>query len=310
MLLREISPSDNITAVVLSAFEISCPILADAQFYSRTGPADSVKRAKGTTNKAEIFREINTNNTPAAFTRTYDAVTKKIVSFDAKADVTLEDRNEDPETELLQETSVEAESVGYALQEKFFEGDVDDDSKEFDGMRELATALGNVVTANDQGNPVVLALGNSDAVVSAQQQAVEFMLRFFARVRGGASHCYMNEYLKIRWLTIAKALGYYRQSKDELGNVIELIGNTIIRGAGYTEPGVPLLPFNEANNTSSIFACRWGERKDLTVLTSVGVKARYAGQIGNFLFNNVNMDAAMHLQNPTGLWQCSGWALE
>jgi hypothetical protein len=309
MLLRQISPSDPVTAVVIDGLERSCPILSDAQFYSRPGPADSVKRAKDTEEKEEIFRELNTNNTAQAFTRTYDPVVKKIVSFDTKADVALEDRNEDPEAELAQETRVQAESVGYTLQEKFFEGDVDDDEKEFNGMRELTAATGKIVFANDSADGVVLALGNSDMAVAAQQTAIESLLKFFACIRGGASHAYMNEYLKVRWLTIAKNLGYYRQSKDELGNLIDMIGGTVIRGAGYTEPGTPLLPFTEENNSSSIFACRWGERVDLTVLTSVGVKGRYAGQIGNFLINNVNMDAVMHLQNPTALYQCKGWKL-
>lgn len=133
-------------------------------------------------------------------------------------------------------------------------------------------------------------------------------------VRGGAQFAYMNEYLKIRWLTVAKALGYYRQSKDELGNVIDVIGNVIIKGAGYAKAGTPLLPFTEtcgiSTNTSSIWCVRWGERTNLTCLTSVGLKGRYSGQVGNQIINNINLDMTMHLQDATSLVQLKGFYID
>lgn len=311
MLLREISPSDPVTNLVLQGFEKSAPILKEAQFYAKNGAADSKKRAKATSEKTDLFRALNADNTASTYTPTYDTVTKKIVSFDVSVDVTLEDRNEDPLAELAQETINQSESFGYLLQEELFKADTDDDSQEFNGMEAICEDRSLQETVND-GSGLVLLMGNSDTVVAEQQKAIELLLRLFASVRGGASHAYMNEYLKIRWLTIAKNLGYYRQSKDELGNMIEMIGDTVIRGAGYNEPGSPLLPFTETpggGSSSSIFCVRWGEGKDLTILTSVGIKGRYAGQSGNFLINNVNMDAALHLQNNTAMKQSRGWKL-
>lgn len=309
MKLREISPADPITSLVLEGFEKSAPVWTqDVEFYSKPGPADSVKRAKTTSTKTQIFRALNNNNTAPTWAPTYDPVAKKIVSFDVKVDVALEDRNEDPEAELAQLTKIEAESVGYALQEKFFEGNSDEsegDPLEFDGLRILAANLGNIVNAENGNVPV----GNSNTAISAQQLFIEELLRFFKRVRGGATHAYLNEDLKVRVLTVAKNLGYYRNSKDELGNEVDMIGTVIIRGAGYKENGGLILPFTETGNTTSIFACRFGERVDLTCLTSVGVKARYAGQVGNFLINNVNMDAALHLQNRSALYQLKGLSI-
>jgi len=310
MKLREISPSDPITSLVLTGFERSAlAFTQDVEFYAKTGPADSVKRAKATATKTDTFRALNTDNEAPIYTPNYDPVVKKIVSFDVKVDVVLEDRNEDPEAELAQLTVIEAESHGYALQEAFFEGDDDEsegDPLSFKGLRSLAAATGKIITA-DYG---VLPVGWSNDVIAQQQLAVEELTNFAKRIRGGATHMYMHEDLKTRLLTIAKNLGYYRLSKDELGNEVEMFRGIIIRGAGYQENGGLLLPFTEESNTTSIFACRWGERTNLTCLTSVGVKARYAGQIGNFLINNVNMDAALHLQAPTALYQCKGWKLD
>ncbi|NIR49936.1 hypothetical protein GWO43_15670 [candidate division KSB1 bacterium] len=277
-------------------------------FYTRTGSSDLVKDAKLDSAETKITRSINEDNVATPPTRPETTIAKKIVSFDAKVDVTLEDRNEDPETELAQETLQKARDASWRLQEMFFEADTGSDSEDFDGMRQLVHASWKLTDG------VLVPVGGSDSMVEAQQLAIEKFLQHSARVRGGASHAYMNEFLKIRWLTIAKHLGYYRQSKDELGSVIEMIGNVILRGAGYKENGNTLLPFNKSvggfSNTSEIFFVRWGERTDLTLLTSVGVRGRFAGQIGNFLVNNINMDAVMHAQNRTALVQSQGWRLD
>jgi len=311
MSTRDISPADPISHAAIRGLMDTWPILNDIEFYTRTGPADSVKRAPSGTNASKITRSLNEANTPTAGSRSYDTVTKKIVSFDAKVDVMLEDRNEDPEAELMVQTYLEAVEAGWVGQDMSFSGDVGGDAEDFDGMANLVQA-DQIITFETNG--IYIPVGNSDANMGYQQKAIEYLLKAFASIRGGATHAYMNEYVKVRWLTVAKALGYYRQSKDELGNLIEYIGNTIIRGAGYKKDGTLILPLSEtcgtSNNTSSMFACRWGERKDLTALTSVGVKGRYAGQSGNQIINNVNLDMVLHLQDYTALYQFKGWQLE
>jgi len=306
MLLRQVSTSDPVSQLALAGLEETAPILQDAQFYTRPGSADRVKHAREGTAKTKITRSLNEANTATAPTVSYDTPAKKIVSFDVKVDVILEDRNEDAEAELAHQTFLESIEAGWELQELFFEGDNGADAEDFDGMRNIVNATWILTDG------LLIPAGNADAIVEAQQLAVEKFMQHSARVRGGASHAYMNEYLKIRWLTIAKALGYYRQSKDELGNMIEQIGNVVIRGAGYAKAGTPLLPFTETSpnpSSSSIFFVRWGERRNLTLLTSVGVKGRFAGQSGNFIINNINLDATLYLQDDTALVQSKGWTL-
>lgn len=307
MLLRKLSPGDPVTNLALEGLEQTAPILSDAQWYNRPGSADNVKRARlGTA--GTIFRALNSDNSATAPTPVYDLVAKKLISYDSKVDVALEDRNEDPIEELAHQTRLDAVEIGYVLQEKFFEGDTGDDANEFDGLRNKVIA-GNV-RAED---PIPLLLGNSDANRQAQQQFLEAFLSSAATVKGGASHAYMNALLKIRLLIIGKELGYYRNQKDEFGDTIEQIGDVIIRSAGYKSDGTPLLPLTETLGdhltTSSIFFARWGERSDLTVLSSKGVVGRHAGQSGNYYINNVNCDAALVLQNQNALVQHKGWAL-
>jgi hypothetical protein len=311
MLLSEISPNDPLTNLALAGLVSRAPVLNDMQFYARPGSADRVKSSREGTTAATYFRSLNeTPNTSTAATPVYQTPLKKIVSYDAKVDRILQHRQEPIEDELAYQVQLESEEAGWILQEKFFEGDDAANAEEFDGLKNLVDATWIKPTA---ANGIVLQLGNSDDAVAAQQVAVEELLKLFATVRGGASHAYMNEYLKIRWISIAKALGYYRQSKDELGNLIEQIGSTIIRGAGFKKDGTAILPFTEtlggATNCSSIYAVRWGERTDLTALTSIGLKVEMPVQSGNLIIANANMDMTLVLQNVTALVKSTGWRL-
>lgn len=309
MLLPQISPSDPVTNQALEGLMETCPILQDVQFYSRSGPADNVKKSPSSSD-TDTFRGLNDDNTPSDGDRNYESYGKKIVSFDAKIDVVYEDRNEDVATELATQTYIEARERGFVLQEKFFEADSGVNADEFDGIRATMPAA----NVNTPDSNTLVPLGNSDANFTAQQEAIERFLNEARKIKGGASHAYQNGTLGIRFLSVAKNLGYYRKSKDELGNVIEQIRNVVVRDAGLKTNGDDILPFNETvnaeANTSSIFFTRWGERTDLSVLTSRGLVGRFAGQINNHIINNVNMDAVLVLQDDTAIQQSEGWQLE
>jgi len=305
MNIREISQNDPISNLALDGLLESAPILDDAQFYSSDGNADTLKDAlTGSDPAGKITRSINEANPESTHTRPETAYPKKLVSFTSKADAALEDRNIDPNTELAQITYQDAYRRGFVLQNMFFEGDSAADAEDFDGFRNLVTA-GNIL--NDG---VVVPVGG-DAVAADQQTAIERLLQHFASVRGGAQFAYMNDSLRIRWLTVAKKLGYYSQSHDELGNQIERIGDTIIRGAGKDYAGADLLPFTETvpvANSSSIFLARYAERMNLTALTSAGVHGRFS-EDATFLKNTVNFDITLILQDPKALVQSQGWRL-
>jgi len=115
MLLRAASAQGPVENIVLTAFEKNAPIVKDLEFYQKSGSADSLKRARTTDTKTKITRSINEPNVAPAPVNNYDPVLKKIVSFDAKVDVILEDRNEDPELELAHQTKIEAEEAAWVF---------------------------------------------------------------------------------------------------------------------------------------------------------------------------------------------------
>lgn len=309
MNIRNASPSDPISQVALEGMLLHAPVLEDIEFYIKPGASD-LRKQKRDGSTSQIFRALNANNSATPPDISYETVPKKLVSFDASVDVANEDRNEDVHEELAAQTRSEAISAGFIFQEKYFEADPASDEKEFSGLRALVHS-DSILLAGENG--LEIPLGNTDAKLSAQQRAVERLLQHIATVRGGATHAYMNESLKTRLLTVAKALNYYRNSQDELGNSIDMINNVIIRGAGYKESGAALLPFNEAvgnsADCSSIFLVRHGERVDLSAVTSAGVKGRFAGQFGNLITNNINLDMALSIDNKYAIVQSKGWRL-
>lgn len=315
--INQVSPGDPVSNLALEGILTTCPILQDVEFMPKPGSSPYLRDAREGTVLASYFRSLNENNTATPPTPAYSAIPKKIVSFDAKVDVVIEDRNELPEAELALQTRLEAIEAGWALQYKIFFGDDGVNAEEFDGLDTLVHADWDLSLADaafgSNADGHLIELGSDNSAVLSQQKAIEYLLTFMSMVRGGASHIYMPEALKIRLLTVAKNLGYYRQSKDELGNSIDIINDTVIRGAGRQKDGTEVLGFSEIVGTSedcaAIYGVRWGDGIDLYAITSVGVKGRFAGQSGNFITNNINMDMAFHRQNNTALVKLTGWRI-
>lgn len=310
MNIREVSPNDPVSQVALNALMEGAPILQDAEFYTRDGSADTLKQRR-TGNASTLFRSINENNVAVPPNPVYLPLAKKIASYDSKVDVVLEDRNEDPETELATQTRLDGIEHGYMLQEAFFTADEGTNAEAFNGFSALVKPAQVVTPTSAQ----VLQLGG-DAVKQSQQEFVEGFLNFAEKIPagGGQVFAYMNGLMRTRMTAVAKALGYYSDELDDMSRRIERIGDVVIRSAGHQSDGTMLLPFDKTlganTKTSSIFFVRWGERTGMTCLTSVGVKGRYAGQVGNFLINNVNLDIAIAEATPKSLWEWRGVALE
>ena len=307
--LRELSPSDAVTNRALDGLYATASILNDVEFFPRTGSSALVKTARQAGAKTKITRSINEDVSATPPTPNYDTIAKKIVSWSAKVDKIIEDRNEDVDEELSLQTRLESEEAGYELQDLFFSGDSGSDAEDFDGFINMVDS-GQVLWSGTNG--LALPLGG-DSQKSAQQQAVEKLLEHIQMVKGGATHMYMNPTLKVRWTMVGKALGLYTKSIDEFGQTVERIGDVIIRSTGRKRDGSLYLPFSEtrgtATQTASIYLCRWGEGTDLTALTSKGLSGEYLGRVGSFYTNQFDLDIALVLQDTTALVRSGGWKL-
>jgi hypothetical protein len=306
--LRDVSPGDPASNRALDGFEDSAPILQDLEFFQGGGDADRSKDGPGG-NAQDLFRNMNEEKTAPKATRSYSLVPKRIVSFKSKADTVLEDRNESPEAELSRQTYEDGMEQGFKFQDAFFHADNGLNNKAFDGVFALASANGLVDTPSS--GAIEVPLGNSDANTVKQQQAIEKLTLFLRTVN--ASHAYMPVALAIRFISIAKHLGYYR-SVDRMGRQLDMIGNTVIRDGGFAaeQSDEEVIKFNETvngqSNTASIVACRHAEGAMLTCKTSAGMKATFSEQ-GDFIQNSVNLDMTVSLRSQRALRQFKGWKL-
>lgn len=300
-LLAQISPNDPIsTGAVLGLSRHSS--LFNLLDFSAVGGNSVILQNRQYSPNTTIFRDINEDNTSTPPGIDDQSVIKRIVSFDASADVTLEDRDIDPTTVLAQRTVEEAENASWLLQTAFIHGAYSAQTKSFDGL----LALTPQANYKDTGKPC--PVGNDNDVVSAMQEAIEQLLFLQQMVLGGATHAVVNDVLKVRFLTMAKQLGYYRMSKDELGAEVDQIGSLTLVGAGMKADGSYNLPFDASTKKTSIIVFRQGT-KGLKCITSKGVVGRYTGQVGNKYVNNVNLDAALALDDSKGMFVSTGWSL-
>jgi hypothetical protein len=314
MRIEQASASNPVTNLALQGLMQTCPILADVDFFIRPGSSPQIKKSREGATPASIWRSLNENKTSTPPTPIYESQTKRILSWQTQVDKILEQRNEDPIAELAFQSLIEARENGWILQDKFFNGDNGTDAEEIDGFVNKVAAGQTLSLATDgYTNGLQVPVGNSDTNTGAQQNFIEEVLKMIEMVRGGASHLYVPANLKIRMLTVARNLGYYKQSKDELGASVDMIGDTIIRSAGRNKDGSSIIPFNEtvgsSSDCASIYAVRWGEGVDLTALTSAGLVGEAAGLVGKFYTNEFDMDLALVLQDETALVKKTGWRL-
>jgi len=312
----ELSATDPRTTLVLNNFVETAPIVRDlnaqSAFYTAEGSADTLREGRDGT-VSDIFRSINSDNNPSAANVTYVTGDKKIVSFSASVDKINEQRGSDIDSELAYETAQKAEDAGYAFQTAMFEGDSGQDADSFDGFRALCKS------ANVESPPskLVLPIGG-DSKRAEQMEFFEYLFNWMEAIPGGAEYLYCNNKLRNRMLMAAKNIGYYRQTKDALDQRVEMIGDVIVRGAGHKADGSLNLPFNETfndgtthNDTSSLFAVRYGTRRQVTMLTSNGgCLVDFDDNYGtNHIAHHVNMDSAPILQEPDALQQLEGVGL-
>lgn len=310
MNLRQLSAGDPVTAIGLQGLFERCPILEDAQFYQVGGDLDRLEKTVAAGGSDTITRALNTENTPISKTPAYANITKYIVSRTIKIDNIVAQRGRDMTQELADKSLTEMRLVGSRLQRMFVKGDSGSVTTDFDGFENIVDA--SCVLSGDQLGKLVPVGG--DAVAGGQQEAVERLLSNAAYCKAfyqGKVWAYMNSLLAIRITSVAKKLGYYSQIQV-MGQLVDAIGDIIIRPLGMDEDGTHFLPFTETpngGNSSSIWFVGWGEKSGVTCPTSAGLVGEYKAGDNIFGFNQYDLDMGMGVQDKNALVQSPGWKL-
>ncbi len=309
MKIRQISPNDPVTNIVLDAFEEEAPIFNDIEAYQVGGNADSLEKAGDGKSQASIFRDVNNHEERARPTYGDVPVTKKIVSGDSGVDKVYEQRNVDIVSKLESNTKRDAKEDAKVFRSKIWTGDSATESDEIDGIHTLTPAA-RIETLD---NAIILPLGG-DAAKQYQQEFFEKFILTHVNMPWNEFFAYMPESWTLRLVTAAKNLGYYKEIDTPVGKAVK-IGKAIIKSYGYDAAGNELFAPSDqgvpgSNLTSTFTYVKWGEEENLTMATSKGLVGEYLGLVKKIYTNTWDLDANLVLQNDKALYQIKGFGLK
>ncbi|WP_029100211.1 major capsid protein [Brevibacillus thermoruber] len=164
-------------------------------------------------------------------------------------------------------TEMKAKALALAITNQYFNGDTAVNPKGFDGLKKRLTGK-QVITAGDNGATLTLTM--LDELIDAVEGTPDAIF---------CSKAMRREIKKI----IQSHNGYSESDKDAFGRPVMTYGGIPIRVIETDNTGTEILDFNEtqgtANNTSSIYAVKFGAEQYVSGLQNGGVSVRDLGEL-------------------------------
>ncbi len=294
MKLHQVSNSDVKTTSFINSMMKYSSILEYAEFYKIVGNSD-MPRKKAAAGGGQ-FRALNDNWESNITNPQFASLNLKIFGDKIEIDKAHERRAGDIPSERARQLLNFAEEFGKNFQNEFFNGNNAVNSKSWNG---LATLVPNtqIIYGSEEG--LLVEMGNSNSAKLSQQKFIEGLRKLISKIDGGAQVLYMNEDAWTRLTSIAAE--YINWQKNDFGVLVPHFSGVPIRSGGYNTAGNLIIPANESIGTyttaTSIYAVRFGEKKDLTIGTSNGLNIDDLGLVGNHYTDNVELDADLCLLN-------------
>lgn len=285
---------DVITNTVVNAMLEKSNVLGLAEFYPMVGNADYTRKASSASGGQ--FREINSNYPNNQVNPQFANPTLKIFGDQVQTDRAHERRGSDIASVRASDLLTFAYALGKEFQNAFFNGDTTVDAKQFSGLKKIVPA-GQIIEAGTDG--LAVTLGNATAEKKTQQQFLELLDSLVQSIDGGAQALCMDGQLLSRLSTIARDQVSFQL--NEFGQQVAFYNGIPILSAGFDKNGSKILPFSEIqgvnNDTTSVYAFRFGEKEDLSFATNVGVEVKDLGLVGVHYTYSVDFDLDLVLLN-------------
>jgi len=315
MKLNEISQADGqgnnnpaLTTLALVAMTAAAPILKYAEFYTMVGNADKVAKpsaAAGGDSRA-INSAFDVEESEVAFADT--ALT--ILGGALGTDQALERRGYTIKSERVRQLEEYCSGIGRYLTDQMINGDGTDTN--MSGIKTIMPS-GRIIKLGGN-NGAVVPLGNSDTNKGLQQAFIEALDELIASIAGGAGLLICNDKVRSRLKAVLKEQVTVTTITDASGQPMQLVDyNGIpILDVGYKKDGTTKIITNtetlgtSTSVCSSIYAVRFGERKDLSYSTSNGVNVKDLGLVNNQYVTSVEFDIGTLLQNEKAIGVLQG----
>jgi hypothetical protein len=300
-------------ALAIANMRAEAPIFEQVEFYSMLGSGDTPRKNNFPTGGKK--RTINSTYTPVRTEPEFAPVALKIMGDILELDIAWERRGgnivSERETQLIEF----ARSLGRYFSDMFI--NATPDAQTFHGLRSLIPAarkfvLGSMVPGAT-GNGALVPTGNSDANKALQQKFLEQLNLLVRFVAGGAGLLLANSQMVARISSLARELVQVTTVQNAVG---EMVNITSYLGVPMLDPGykadgsTQIIGTTETCGSStdctSIYAVRFGEKRDLTVATNVGVQVLDLGLVGAFYQTFFEFDADPVLLNDKAVAQLQG----
>ncbi len=321
MLLAQITAGDNGTfgnnpalkQAVLAAMQEQAPLLNHAQWYAMTGNADTIRKTDNLAGYGEN-RAVGTDFVaPAASADNTAQSDLRIIGGVLTTDQALERRGVSGKSKVMSDIKSFGKSVARHWMDQFINGD--NTGQNYKGIKQWITA-GRTITPATDG--IQIAYGNSDTAKKSQQRFTDLLEQACEYVGGPgpSTVLVMDGELLVRLKTIARDAFQTTTILDYFGNNVPLTtfgGIPIIRGGYKKDNTTKVLAFNEtvgaSSDCSSIYAIRFGERADVTLLTNLGLEVKSPGMTGQSYKNTIEFDGNVAVENDTALARIVGLRL-
>lgn len=263
---------DTLQRGVIQNFVLNSSVLQLLPFMEIQGNAYAYNREDSLPGIA--FRGVN-----EAYVESTGAVNQlteslAIMGGDADVDKFIQRTRSNINDQRATATAMKTKAAAYKFQDTFFNGDVAVDPKSFDGLKKRLTGS-QVITAATNG----LDLKDPDNY----DLFLEALDALLYQTRGRADALFMDSNTIIRLNTIARKLGFHETSVDAFGRPVTVYNGVPIFDAGDKPDGTKIIGHNEttgtADNTTSIYAVKFGAEEYTSGLTNGGVMVTDLGEI-------------------------------
>ncbi|MBE2186744.1 MAG: hypothetical protein IAE99_08240 [Rhodothermales bacterium] len=305
--------SEELREAALAQFYTAYPLAVHAQFYSHTGNADA-PRKNGDQFNAGGTRTTGSDYAPKEREPQFGSVQLKIYGDKVQTDIAHERRGTDIGSQRLNDLEAFSESLGWYFADATINHDVSQSAQRFKGLKAQADTLGRNFVMNDgSGNGYALPADVTGANATKVARFFEKLDEYMGGIPGGPTVLGVNAAFAARLGSIGKSYLSVQNVQTPWGEEqkVTTYNGVPLVNMGYTSNGTGLvLPQTETVGTSndccSIYGIRFGEQRDVTFATNVGLDVQDLSLVGTKYLTLVEFDVDLAVLNPKAFFRMSG----
>lgn len=258
---------------VSETFVLHAPVLQMLPFMEIQGNAYTYNEEA--TLPGVEFRAVN--GSYAESTGTVNPKTESLVILggDADTDKFIAQTRSNINDQRAIQTALKTKALAFKFQDTFFNGDTAIDANSFDGLKKRLTG-NQVISADTNGLDI-------DANVANMNLFMEALDALIYQVAGKADALYMDSKTLLKVKSIARQLNYFDKTVDAFGRSVFAYDGVPFFEAGENAAGSKVIGHTEtqgsANNTTSIYAVKFGADEYVSGLTNGGVQVYDLGEL-------------------------------